>query len=1221
MTTPGNRDIAVIIPKKPKTDANLNGIAHRHTEEARQILESVHGKSLSVEERCQTAIRLAGLLLDASNASRTRSERRLQAQLSRMIGDRSGKTFTTAMTDSSFRSTQPRRVADQIIYLIKHYGIPRYLRPFDRWKLRLFKWFGNWLPHLLVPLTTHMLRREMAGVMLQGEYTALKRHMRKRRKEGIRINLNRLGEAILGEEEALHRLALYLDDLAQPDIEYISIKISTICSQLHLLAWDHTLEILAERLRELYRAASAHSFERPDGTSVPKFVNLDMEEYRDLHLTVDLFKKVLSEPEFLEHSAGIVLQAYLPDSFPIQQELTQWAIERRKKGGNSVKIRIVKGANLAMEQVEASLHGWPQAPYTTKLEVDANYKRMVTYGCHPDRADAVHLGVASHNLFDIAYALLLRAENQVEKEVNFEMLEGMADHMRRVVQDLTGNILLYCPAARKEEFQNAVAYLVRRLDENTGPENFLGHSFDLKRNSPEWVDQVKRFMASCSSMERISSLPRRTQDRNRPPEHLPVESPFRNEPDTDFALPPNREWADSILRTWRQREAATIPLVIGGHEVVRKRPQGEGFDPSENRVAYTYALANEVDIETILETAHQAAPAWASRHVQERSHILAEVARQFRNHRGELIGAMVLDGGKRIQEGDPEVSEAIDFLEYYRRRAEELEAIPDIRWRPKGTVLVTPPWNFPCAIPTSAVAAALAAGNTVILKPAPEAVMVGYEVAKLFWLGGVPKEVLQFVNCVDDPIGTLLIRDPRVDAVALTGGTATARLFCRLRPGLDLMAETGGKNAIIVSDLADRDLAVKAIVQSAFGHAGQKCSAASVVILHREVYDDPRFLRQLRDAVASLEVGSTWNTSSTMTPLIRPPSDPLAAGLTRLEEGESWLLEPHADADNPNLWSPGIKLGTKPGSYSHQTEFFGPLLSLIRANDLNEALQIANDTAYGLTSGIQSLDEREIDLWLQQMEAGNLYVNRGITGAIVLRQPFGGCKASSFGLGAKAGGPNYVSEFMHAEQIGDPLDRLTPEIKLEPLRSRLAEVDPVGMRLFDISVGNYAFWWDQLREERDSVCLIGQDNYLRYVPRANMKFRVEAMDAPVDVARVLAAAAICGATLEISWEPNATSRSLATEWPYAHHVEEEESDFIKRLEGEDQPRIRMVGTPSRGLVDAVGSVAGHIEQEPVLANGRLELLHYLREVAISHDYHRYGNLGLREIESRTPLPI
>jgi RHH-type proline utilization regulon transcriptional repressor/proline dehydrogenase/delta 1-pyrroline-5-carboxylate dehydrogenase len=313
------------------------------------------------------------------------------------------------------------------------------------------------------------------------------------------------------------------------------------------------------------------------------------------------------------------------------------------------------------------------------------------------------------------------------------------------------------------------------------------------------------------------------------------------------------------------------------------------------------------------------------------------------------------------------------------------------------------------------VLAALAAGNAVVLKPAPEAVLVGWWLAQCLWDAGVPREILQFVPCPDDEIGRGLVTDPRVGGVILTGSVETARLFLGWRPELTLFAETSGKNAIIVTALADRDQAIRDLVRSAFGHDGQKCSAASLAICEAEVYDDADFRRQLRDAAASLAVGSAWEAASRVTPLTQPPGAALRRALTVLDDGESWLLEPRAAADNPQLWSPGIKLGVQPGSFFHRTECFGPVLGLMRAENLEHAIDLANAVPFGLTSGIQTLDDREIARWVDRLEAGNLYVNRPITGAMVGRQPFGGNRLS--GTGSKAGGPDYLLQFLEPKVL------------------------------------------------------------------------------------------------------------------------------------------------------------------------------------------------------------
>ncbi|MFQ5729690.1 MAG: proline dehydrogenase family protein, partial [Waddliaceae bacterium] len=801
----------------------------QYLDKAKQFLAGVQGKTFSVEERREMTIELSALMLSEARRTQTNFERRLQAQLDRMMDDPNGKVFTTSLTDECFRSRDAARVADQLTYLINKSGIPKFLTYFRKLQLLAFSWLGTTFPRIFVPIARYMLRKETMTVILPGERRPLARHMAHRRQEGVRINLNHLGEAILSEEEAEKRLQVYLDDLARPDVEYISVKISTICSQLNLLAWEDTLTILENRLKKLYHTAMQHTYVRPSGKCVPKFVNLDMEEYRDLHLTVEVLRRVLDDPEFYQYSAGIVLQSYLPDAHLIQQELTVWAMRRVANGGAPIKIRIVKGANLAMEKVDASLHGWPQAPYNTKADVDATFKRMIHYGLMPEHARAAKIGVASHNLFDIAYSLLLRAEMGVEKFVEFEMLEGMAEPIRRVVQALSGGMILYCPAATEAEFQNAVAYLVRRLDENTAPENFLRHLFGLFPGTKEWQEQANQFSLACHAANAVSLSPRRTQSRFSE-EEMPDESlSFRNEPDTDWSLTQNRKWAQNILREGLDREFEPVPVVIGGKVLPLGDQVQGGKDPSRPGVVlYQYGLADSSQVDEALKTAEKAQRKWAKTTVEERSHICAKLAHLIRQNRGDLIGAMVADGGKIVPEADAEVSEAIDFVEYYRRNRKEQERIEDVRWSSKGTIVVTPPWNFPCAIPIGGIVSALVTGNCVIFKPARETAYVGWLLAKLCWEAGSNKEVLQFLLCKDESARTRLIQDPRVAGVVLTGATATAKRMLNLRPGLDLIAETGGKNAMILTSMSDRDLAVKDLIQSAFGHAGQKCSACSL---------------------------------------------------------------------------------------------------------------------------------------------------------------------------------------------------------------------------------------------------------------------------------------------------------------------------------------------------------------------------------------------------------
>ena len=454
--------------------------------------------------------------------------------------------------------------------------------------------------------------------------------------------------------------------------------------------------------------------------------------------------------------------------------------------------------------------------------------------------------------------------------------------------------------------------------------------------------------------------------------------------------------------------------------------------------------------------------------------------------------------------------------------------------------------------------------------------------------------------------------DPRVGAVILTGSVETARLFLGWRPDLPLFAETSGKNAIIVTALADRDQAIRDLVRSAFGHNGQKCSAASLAICEAEVYDDPDFRRQLRDAASSLAVGSAWELVSRVTPLTQAPGPALRRALTVLDEGEEWLLEPRPAPDNRQLWSPGIKLGVRPGSFFHRTECFGPVLGLMRAEDLDQAIALANATPFGLTSGIETLDDREVLRWVDRLEAGNLYVNRAITGAIVGRQPFGGWKASSVGPGAKAGGPNYVLQLARWRQVappdadGEPL----PERLAARLERCLAAVPDAGGRaLLQASAASYARAWRRhFSQEHDPGAILGERNVFRYRPCRRVIVRGTAGD-PVALAQVALAAGAVGVPLTVSLPPDSPPAAWLADGDGVELFVEAEAGFVERLAHPgDADRLRVwapISTAARAAANGLGLT---VLDAPVLANGRLELRWYVREQTVSRVVHRYGSV-------------
>ena len=1185
----------------------------------------------------QKALYLARCLQERATGLQTAPEKKQQAELDRMLQTPSDKATLAQMTDQAFRTNDPERAVEHLIHILDVQGVPRFFSPFDRTLMKGFKSFGGFMPGVALPLVKEHMQKETANVILPGEKELLVRHLADRTQEGVRMNVNFLGEAILSEPEAERRLQQYLQGLQWSETEVVSIKISTLYSQISALAREHTVAVLCDRLERLFRSADHARFRRPDGQVVPKFVYLDMEEYRDKELTAEAFIRTLDRPGLKHIRAGIALQAYIPDSFATMCQIQEWARRRVAAGGGRITIRIVKGANMESERAEASVRGWPQAPYQTKLATDANYKRLLHEAMKPENLAALDVGLASHNLFDLAYGLVLAHENNALDRVQMEMLEGMANHQRRALFELSRNLLLYAPACHKEHFINAIGYLIRRLDENTGPENFLRHAFKIKVGTPEWDILEKGFLTAFEAIPATSAAPRRTQNRQLPParpnavargwQHL------ENEPDTDFSLPQNGEWAQQIIAKWEPLHgdrASQIPLVIGGEEIFEGRSVRECLDPSRpGFVVGKYRQANEADVIRAVEIAAADPAGWRNLSPAARSEILGHVAQELRIARGDLMGAALADGGKTLPESDPEVSEAIDFLEFYRASAQWWQERPTLKAKGKGVVVVVSPSNFPVAIPCGGVAAALAAGNTVILKPASDTVLVAWEFCKCFWRAGVSKQALQFVPCSGGKEGRKLINHPKVSAVILTGGTETALTMLNDNPSLNLFAETGGKDATIVTAVSDRDQAIKHILHSAFSHAGQKCSATSLLLLQREVYDDPVFRQGLCEAVASMKVGSAWELDTKMGPLIRPPNGDLETALKVLEPGEEWALMPRPAGDNPNLWTPGIKYGVRPGSFTHLTEFFGPVLAVMRFSTLSEAVTLVNQTGFGLTSGLESLDEREWAYWKQHIHAGNLYINRVTTGAIVLRQPFGGMGKSVFGAGMKAGGPNYVAQLM------DFTDVAVVEKSKKPAHQELtalcwgllAQKDPAAERIITAIVSCETAWREEFGREYDHFLLVGQDNVRRYLPFAKVRVRLHADDTAFEVFTRACAAHLAGCKVTVSVPPDAPPSAvlleqLTQDWADGiEFIRETDGQLVTSLQLGQTDRVRYAA-PDRvplTVLRAGAEAGGCVISTPVSGEGRLEMLWYLREQSISTDYHRYGNLGVRAGETRAAV--
>ncbi|WP_144750521.1 proline dehydrogenase family protein [Curtobacterium pusillum] len=1106
-------------------------------------------------------------------------------QLAGVLADPAGLDFAVGFVDGVVRPEDLGVAARKLRAIAP--GAPGFLPAALRGLVRLGGGMAPALPGVVVPIARRVLRNMVGHLIVDATDTKLGPAIAKIKRDGVRLNVNLLGEAVLGEGEAARRLEGTHKLLARDDVDYVSIKVSSTVHPHSPWAFDHAVEDIIEKLRPLFRRAAS--------ASPAKFINLDMEEYKDLDLTIAVFTKLLDEPEFTGLEAGIVLQAYLPDALAAMEHLQEWSAARRARGGAGIKVRLVKGANLPMEQVEASVHGWPLATWHTKQDSDTNYKRVLDWALTPTRIENVRVGVAGHNLFDVAHAWLLAGERGVRDGIEFEMLLGMAQGQAEAVRRTVGSLLLYTPVVHPGEFDVAIAYLIRRLEEGASQDNFMSAVFSLVSSPPLFAREEERFRASLVPLATPEGLAapasHRVADR-----YAAVGRPgpgrFENTPDSDPSVASVRQWGSAITD-----RIASSTLGVRAVEEAR--------------------VDSAASLDAALARVQAAGAVWGTWSGAARGAVLHAVGDALEANRAALIEVMAAETGKTIDQADPEVSEAIDFAHFYGSLASQLDDLDGATFTPATLTLVAPPWNFPVAIPAGSTLAALAAGSAVVLKPAPPAARSGAVLASIIETAldahGAPADVLAFLQVSENDLGQQLIASPMVDQVILTGAYETAELFRSFRSDLPLLAETSGKNAVIVTPSSDLDLAVKDVVASAFGHAGQKCSAASLVVMVGSVAKSKRFRNQLLDAVSSLTVGYPTDAATQMGPVIEPASGKLLDGLTTLGAGESWAVEPKRLDETGKLWSPGVRQGVRRGSEFHRTEYFGPILGMMTADTLDEAIDIVNEVDYGLTSGLHSLDPAEIGTWLERIQAGNLYVNRGITGAIVRRQPFGGWKKSAVGAGTKAGGLNYLLGLGSWAPAASTASAV-PSAAVHAFVRATEVTSPV----LDRSLASDEQAWSTLfGTATDVSALTAERNIARYLPFPSVHVRLAAVadsdaDASVvELVRVVAAALRAGTTIEVSTVaalPESVASAIRS-LPIARSISQSVSDesFASSIAAGPSTRVRLIGGNTSALYSAVGGrpdVA--VYGGPVTEAGRLEILPFVREQAVSITAHRFG---------------
>jgi RHH-type transcriptional regulator, proline utilization regulon repressor / proline dehydrogenase / delta 1-pyrroline-5-carboxylate dehydrogenase len=845
------------------------------------------------------------------------------------------------------------------------------------------------------------------------------------RDRGTAFSVDILGEAVVSEAEADAHAGRYLDlmdDLGRVqegwsslggsdgDLDWgfaakvnLSIKASSMYSQMSARAFDQSVSRAKERLRPLLRKAM----------KMGAHICLDMEHYDLKNLTLALYRSLMEEPEFRGYPhSGTVFQAYLRESETDLRELVRWAKKRKHR----MTIRLVKGAYWDAEGVHASQRNWPVPFYKNKGQTDASFEKLARLLL--DNHDWVDLACASHNLRSIAWVMETAKESKAPPgKVEYQVLYGMAEPVQKALVKAGLPVRVYAPLG---EMLPGMAYLVRRLLELTSKESFLWQRFG------EGVPKGEHLKNPGST---------------RPPRPPAWDEPeggereaFQNEPQRDWSLEKNRSGFLDALRKVKRTFPMTVPVVINGEALTTVREILSRNPNNANEVVGVVSGAGTEEAETAILSAAAAFPKWRGRDPARRAEILFHTAAAARKMRDELSAIQVYEVGKTWDEADADVCEGIDFLEYYAREMLRL-AVPRrmgkvpgeksvVFYEPRGVAAVIAPWNFPFAISMGMISAALVTGNTVVYKPSSNSCVTGTTIYSLFSKAGLPRDVLHFLPGSGSEIGDFLVTHPRVASIAFTGsmkvGLRIIALAGQTMEGSlqvkNVVAEMGGKNAILVDADADLDDVVVHALKSAFGYQGQKCSACSRLIVHESVYD--RLADRLKSAAESLVLGPVEDPGSFMGAVIDEAAQEKILGYIEIGKQEGRLLLERAVSIERGHVVPLTIIGEiRPEHRLAQEEIFGPVLALMKVRNFREALDAANSTSYALTGAVFSRSPKNLALARDEFRVGNLYLNRGCTGALVGRHPFGGFKMS--GGGSKTGGPDYLLQFMVPRNVAE----------------------------------------------------------------------------------------------------------------------------------------------------------------------------------------------------------
>jgi len=944
-----------------------------------------------------------------------------------------GKVMDWAMKNEDFK-VQMFRFVDVLPYLSTSESLSRHIEEYfageDSNIPDVLKWgatktkFGGGLVAKVLNKTIRSNIESMARQFIIGqEAKEAVKGIKKLRKDGFAFVLDLLGEATVSEEESAVYRDGYLEVLdaihkeldkwkplgvGEGELDWgnapkvnVAVKPSAFYSQSKPVDLEGTVDGMVHSIEPVYKKVM----------EMGGFMCIDMEQLKYKEATVALYKRLrLKYPDYPH--LGIVFQAYLKTVDEDVRLFIDWA----REAGLPVSIRLVKGAYWDYETVLAKQNDWPVPVWTHKPESDMAYERVSRHIL--ENHDICHFACASHNIRTISTVMESAAELDVpEDRYEFQVLYGMAEPVRKGLKNVAKRVRLYCPYG---DLLPGMAYLVRRLLENTANESFLKQTFADEADKDRLLENPEETLRS--------QLEGKCRTESQEKEGLPR---FKNFPPSDFTIPAEREAFPASIAKLRAAMGKQVPLYINGQDVTTDDTLDSYNPANPDEIIGAVCQAGVAEVDTAVEAARLAYLSWRDVAPAKRAEVLLKAAAHLKANIHDMSALQVLEVGKQWDQAQADVGEAIDFLEYYaremirlgkpRRMGRAPGEMSHLFYQGKGVAAVIAPWNFPMAISVGMVSAAIVCGNPVVYKPAGSSSCVGRALVDMWKAAGLPDGVFNYCPGRGSVMGDHLVDHPDVAVIAFTGsmevGLRIQERAAVAQPGQQqckrVIAEMGGKNATIIDDDADLDEAVLGVLYSAFAFQGQKCSACSRVIVLDAIYD--RFVGRLTQAAQSIKLGPSENPANYMGPVVdKAARDNVLRYVKIAEEEGRVLVKRNVSDDLKAIGGCYVPLTiveniTKEHRIA-QEEVFGPVLAVMRAKDMDEALDIANSTRFALTGAIYSRSPHNLERASREFRVGNLYLNKYSTGALVERHAFGGFKMS--GVGSKSGGPDYLLQFM-----------------------------------------------------------------------------------------------------------------------------------------------------------------------------------------------------------------